>query len=118
MRSRRVARNLIRMFFRERVETALGTLDHTSKTAGQYALIKYNPNEHVMDKLHSELFKRYTQHRVYHYTGLSWDRFYHQTEYWETEALIEECMELAAEEHKLATQLQNEAQNALNGGKK
>lgn len=79
---------MVRLFFRERLETFTGILNHDNQfEAGQYALIKYNPREHVMDDLFRILFKRYSDSRVFHYTGIPWDRFYGELEYWETEEL-------------------------------
>ena len=104
---------MIKLFFRERVETFTGVLDHdNAHEGGQYALIKFNPREHVMDQLSRILFKRYVDSRVYHHTGIPWDRFYRELEYWETEDIIEQCQELSKRDSQEAESLQNEIRNA------
>lgn len=122
IRCKKEARSLVRMLFRERVATYLGVLDHDSPTAGQYALIKYNENEHVMDELYGSLFERYIGARVLHYTGIPWDRFYKEHEYWESEEIIDRCLKMAKEDAQDANALANrnaaEVAKALEGNRK
>lgn len=117
-RTKKAARSLVRLFFRERLETFTGVLNHdNAQEAGPYGLIKYNPREHVMDDLFRILFRRYTDSRVFQHTGITWDRFYHELEYWETEELIELCQELSRRDTRDAENLHNEAMRLENSTK-
>jgi len=104
----RANRREVQMCLREQTETFLGVLDHTGPNAGQYSLIKYNENEHVMENLYGALFDRYIQARVHHFTGISWDSFYKEHEYWETEEMIERCLKLSNAESSEANRMAEE----------
>lgn len=114
-KTKKVSQNLVRLFFRERVETFTGVLDHDSPHTGQYGLIKYNENEHVMDCLYGNLMQRYIDARVHHYTGITWDAFYHTLEFWETEEILVKCMKLAERDSAEAAKLQEQLNSVKQG---